>query len=141
MLDGDLEEVLETLRNDVVRGPSAGQTALRRLLSSSPLDSRLTPESRDGRVSNSGSVSVRGVSPARNSYFRNPTEEEFRSPVFLSLEDRGGVGTPAGSYEKTGGDPTFYEDGETRPSDQYEYAAEWGLLIIRFRFVESLIMN
>ena len=83
MLDGDLEEVLETLRNDVVRGPSVGQTALRRLTSSSPLDSRLTPESRDGRVPNSGSVSVRGVSPARNSYFRNPTEEEFRSPLFL----------------------------------------------------------
>ncbi len=24
---------------------------------------------------------------------------------------------------------------------EFEYAAEWGLLIIRFRFVESLIMN
>ena len=99
MLDGDLEEVLETLRNDAVRGPSVGQTALRRLLSSSPLDSRLTPESRDGRVSNSGSVSVRGVSPARNSYFRNPTEEEFRSPLVSHIENREEVEALADVHE------------------------------------------
>ena len=34
-----------------------------------PPDSRLTPETRGGRASNSGSVSARDVSPVRNSYF------------------------------------------------------------------------
>ena len=78
----------ENLRNASVRDRSVGQTALRRPLSGLPPDSRLTPETLGGRASNSGSsnsgsVSARGVSPVRNSYFRNPTEEEFRSPLFL----------------------------------------------------------
>ncbi len=49
------------LRHDSVRDRSVGQTALRRLLSGLPPDSRLTPETRGGRASNSGSVSARGV--------------------------------------------------------------------------------
>jgi hypothetical protein len=78
----------ENLRNASVRDRSVGQTALRRLLSGLPPDSRLTQETRGGRASNSGSsnsgsVSARGVSPVRISNFRNSTEEEFRSPLFL----------------------------------------------------------
>jgi hypothetical protein len=53
----------ENLRNASVRNRSVGQTALRRLLSGLPPDSRLTQETRGGRASNSGSVSARGVSP------------------------------------------------------------------------------
>ena len=90
----------ENLRNDAVRDRSVGQTALRRLLSGLLPDSRLTPETRGGRASNSGSVSARGVSPVRNSYFRNSTEEEFRSPLFLPTEDREGIGTSADSSEQ-----------------------------------------
>ena len=45
----------ENLRNASVRDRSVGQTALRRLSSGLPPDSRLTPETRGGRASNSGS--------------------------------------------------------------------------------------
>ena len=76
----------ENLRNDVVRDRSIGQT-----------DSRLTKETRGGRASNSRSVSAHGIFHVRNSYFRNPTEEEFRSPLCLPIEDREGIGTSADS--------------------------------------------
>ena len=66
----------ENLRNASVRDRSVGQTALRRLLSGLPPDSRLTQETRGGRTSNSGSsnsgsVSARGVSPVRISEYYN----------------------------------------------------------------------
>ena len=72
----------ENLRNASVRDRSVGQTALRRLLSGLPPDSRLTPETLGGRASNSGSsnsgsVSARGVSPGKKN------SEEFCSPLFL----------------------------------------------------------
>ncbi len=118
-----MDIVLRNLRNDAVVGPSSGQNALRRFLSGSTPDSRLTPEARGGRVSNSGSVSARGISPVRNAYFRNPTEEPSRTSLEFSTEDREGSGTPADSHDRRGGDPTFYEDEETRPSDQYEARA------------------
>ena len=41
--------------------------------------------------------SAHGVSPVRNSYFRNPTEEEFRSPLFFPTEGREGIGNSADS--------------------------------------------
>ena len=79
MTDDDLEKVLRNLRNDAVVGP--GQDVMRRFLNASTPNSRLTPEARGGRVSNSGSVTARGFSPVRNTDFRNPTEEPSR--VFL----------------------------------------------------------
>jgi hypothetical protein len=82
-----MEKVMENLRNDAVRGPSMGQTTLRRLLSGSTPDNQLTPDIRVGRASTLGSVSARGVSPVRNAYFRNPTEAQFRSPLDVVAKD------------------------------------------------------
>ena len=87
MRDGDLEKVMENLRNDAVRGPSMGQTTLRRLLGGSTPDNQLTPDIRVGRASILGSVSAREVSPVRNAYFRNPTEAQFSSPLDVVAKD------------------------------------------------------
>jgi hypothetical protein len=82
MLVDDMDQWGENLRNDAVRGPSLGQTALRRLLSGRPTPDRLlTPVILGERTPKTGSVIARSDPSAHNAYFRNPTEEEFRSPL------------------------------------------------------------
>ncbi len=97
-----MERVMGNLRNDAVRGPSLGQTTLRRLLSGATPDNQLTPDTRVGRTSISRSVSARGASPVKNSYFRNPTEEQFRSPLDAFAKDGEDTRIPAGSSNLDG---------------------------------------
>lgn len=118
--------------------PDISKPAMHSLMSSRKIGSRMgsvnpASSSQNFRfqsltVSRPETTPISSPSFAGFPYNKDAEEEKSDEDGF-----RGRVGTSAGSNEKIGGDPTFYKDGETRPSDQYEYAAEWGLLIIRFR--------
>ena len=90
MLGEEMSNRMGAVRNDAVRGPSAGQATLRRLLGGDPIPDRVSTHVVFGKIEpRPGSVTARMASPVQNFYFQNPTEGELCFSLKLSRDNEG----------------------------------------------------